>query len=346
MSNTESPQLSGKVFRFLSAMHPALSKAERKRYAGFDPDQWYPWTQEVSSEFTDLMRRSPRDTSFARGFAYVAQRAVPEGRYIPTTALLQNMAKLPAAFRSPEGTGFLAAVDRPGHATVLYRGMPGFSNVCIAIQGELTQRLQASGAQSVVVKHGANCRVNGAETCDFEVEWTGESPPPDTSPVNLRELVGEEAQDEATAPVSAADEGGVAAVAQAQGAGAGGQQVHLSEPVQTAQPVKPAKATQVAQPAQPDTGATIVSVTELAEGQAGGSGDELFQQLRKRLAEADRQARLFAEAQQEIDKLRVELSRVRGQAEAEVAQAHKECSEAVQAASDLKRRIREIVGSD
>jgi hypothetical protein len=341
VSNTESPQLSGKVFRFLSAMHPALSKAERKRYAGFDPDQWYPWTQEVSTEFTDLMRRSPRDTSFARGFAYVAQRAVPEGSYIPTTALLQNLAKLPAAFRGPEGTGFLAAVDSPGHATVRYQGMPGFANVCIAIQGELTQRLQASGAQSVVVKHGANCRVNGAETCDFEIEWTGEAPPPDTSPVNLRELVGEEAVDEAAAAATPVAAGG----APAQQA-AVAQQAQTSETVEPTPKKQPKKAAQTAQPVQPDTGAAMVAATELAEGQAAGSGDELFQQLRKRLAEADRQARMFAEAQEEIDKLRVELSRMKAQAEAEVAQAQKERTEAVDSVADLKRRIQEIVGSD
>lgn len=338
MTNTETPQLSGKVFRFLSAMHPALSKAERKRYAGFDPDQWYPWTQEVSSEFTDLMRRSPRDTSFARGFAYVAQRAVPEGSYIPTTALLQNLAKLPAAFRGPEGTGFVAAVDRPGHATVRYHGMPGFANVCIAIQGELTQRLQASGAQSVVVKHGANCRVNGAETCDFEIEWAGEAPPPDTSPANLRDLVGEEVAGESAAPASSAAGG-----APAQQAAAAAQ----ASAAQHTQPA-PSKAatTTPDRTQQPAVGDAMPSATELAEGQAAASGDELFQQLRKRLAEADRQARMFAEAQQEIDKLRVELSRVRAQAEAEVAQARKECAEAVEAAAELKKRVREIVGGD
>ena len=92
-------QLSGKVFRFLSAMHPALSKSERKRYAGYDPDKWYPWTSELSAEFTELMRRSPRDTSFARGFAYVAQRGIPEGQYVPTGALLDNLGRLPAAYR-------------------------------------------------------------------------------------------------------------------------------------------------------------------------------------------------------------------------------------------------------
>jgi hypothetical protein len=148
-TSDDSPQVSGKVFRFLSAMHPALSKAERKRYAGYDPDKWYPWTPEISAEFTDLMRRSPRDTSFARGFAYVAQRAIPEGGYVPTPMLFDRIAELPAAYRGPEGSGFDSRVERPGRATVSYGGMPGFANVCIAIQGELTQRIQATGAQSV-----------------------------------------------------------------------------------------------------------------------------------------------------------------------------------------------------
>jgi hypothetical protein len=80
--------------------------------------------------------------------------------------------------------------------------------------------------------------------------------------------------------------------------------------------------------------------------QAASGSDDLFQQLRKRLAEADRQARLYAEAKDEIDKLRVELSRVRAQAEAEVAQAQKERNEVVAAMADLKRRIRESLGEE
>ena len=43
----ESAQISGKVFRFLSTMHPSLGKPERRRYAEFDPDKWYPWTPET-----------------------------------------------------------------------------------------------------------------------------------------------------------------------------------------------------------------------------------------------------------------------------------------------------------
>lgn len=307
-------------------MHPALSKAERKRYAGFDPDKWYPWTPEVSSEFTDLMRRAPRDTSFARGFAYVAQRAVPEGNYIPTTALLQHIGELPAAFRGPSGTGFEAQVDRPGHATVRYLGMPGFANVCIAIQGELTQRLQASGAQSVVVKHGSNCRVNGADSCEFEIEWAGETPPPDTTPANIGSLVGENGHAEAPAAAASAPQSGGGPAQQAAAA------------------VQAASQTPAASPAGGE--AFSPSTQAVDELQAAAGSEDLFQQLRKRLAEADRQARLYAEATEEIDKLRVELSRVRAQAEAEVAQAQKERNEVVEAMADLKRRIRESLGEE
>jgi hypothetical protein len=77
-----------------------------------------------------------------------------------------------------------------------------------------------------------------------------------------------------------------------------------------------------------------------------GTSEDLFIQLRKRLAEADRQARLYADAQQEIDRLRVELGRVRAQAEAEVAQAEKEKAEAIDSLADFKRRIRVVVGND
>jgi hypothetical protein len=310
-------------------MHPALSKAERKRYAGFDPDKWYPWTVEVSSEFTDLMRRSPRDTSFARGFAYVAQRAVPEGSYIPTTSLLQHIAQLPAAFRGPEGTGFDAQLDGSGHAIVRYAGMPGFANVCIAIQGELTQRLQASGAQSVVVKHGANCRVNGADCCEFEVEWSGETPPPDTTPANLGELV------DAIAPAGRSDQ------PQHASAGGGPAQHAAAAAIHAAAPSPLDSATPSAS-ASSSVAAASADLTDAQRGDAGG--DDLFQQLRKRLAAADRQARLYAEAQKEIDALRVELSRVKAQSEADIAQASGEREEAVKAAAELKRRIREMVG--
>ena len=331
----DGPQVSGKVFRFLSAMHPALSKSERKRYAGYDPDKWYPWTQELSAEFTELMRRSPRDTSFARGFAYVAQRAIPEGQYVPTGALLGNLDRLPAAYRGPDGSGFLVASDRPGHAIVRYTGLPGFANVCIAIQGELVQRMQASGAHSVVVKHRPSCRLNGADVCEFEVEWSGESPPAEARPVRTQEIVmdydryrmdmppagGARETDEPLAAPSKSPYGGSTVEASRAGATAG----------------------------YGNGGHSQMDVPQTHAAAGGGdlaSSDDLFIQLRKRLAEADRQARLYADAQQEIDRLRIELGRVRAQAEAEVAKAEKEKHEALDTLAEFKRRIRAVVGAE
>jgi hypothetical protein len=330
------PQVSGKVFRFLSAMHPALSKSERKRYAGYDPDKWYPWTAELSGEFTELMRRSPRDTSFARGFAYVAQRAIPEGQYVPTSALLDNLLGLPAAYRCPEGSGFEAVMDRPGHAVVRYAGMPGFANVCIAVQGELVQRMQASGAHGVVVKHRPTCRLNGADVCEFDVEWSGESPPAEARPVETQEIVMRYERQGVEVPLASSQlhEGGEPVEAVAKG--------YAGERMRASAPSVGFSASNggTLSHAQVPPGSHAAAANELA------SSEDLFIQLRKRLAEADRQARLYADAQQEIDRLRVELGRVRAQAEAEVAQADKEKNEALDTLGDLKRRIRAIVGND
>ena len=313
-------------------MHPALSKSERKRYAGYDPDKWYPWTQELSSEFTELMRRSPRDTSFARGFAYVAQRAVPEGQYVPTGALLDNLIRLPAAYRGPDGSGFDAQLDRPGHAVVRYSGMPGFANVCIAVQGELVQRLQASGAHSVVVKHRPSCRLNGAEVCEFEVEWSGESAPAEARPVRTQEIVMDYEHESYKMPSAGSSAGAEPLAASPRGYS------------QTDRPSSSAASYGVGNGgghSQAEmTHAQGISQADL------GSSEDLFIQLRKRLGEADRQARLYADAQQEIDRLRVELGRVRAQAEAEVAQAEKEKLEALDALAEFKRRIRAVVGND
>jgi hypothetical protein len=321
-------------------MHPALSKSERKRYAGYDPDKWYAWTAELSAEFTDLMRRSPRDTSFARGFAYVSQRAIPEGHYIPTSILLDNFDRLPGAYRGPDGSGFRATVDRPGHAIVRYSGLSGFANVCIAIQGEITQRMQASGAHSVSVKHRPTCRLNGADVCEFEVEWSGESAPAEARPVRSQEIMmdyerqgggGTEAPPPASAPSRDAGE----PMAASQGAFAS-----MEHSRSTTSSAAYSGGNGGGHSAMDLTSPTTGAGADLA------SSEDLFIQLRKRLAEADRQARLYADAQQEIDRLRVELSRVRAQAEAEVAQADKEKNEALDALADLKRRIRGIVGND
>lgn len=78
----------------------------------------------------------------------------------------------------------------------------------------------------------------------------------------------------------------------------------------------------------------------------GGSNDDLFVQLRKRLADADRQARMYAEAQSQIEALRVELSRMRAHAEAEIAAAARERDEATEAFAELKRRIRSTISDD
>jgi len=328
----EGSEVSGKVFRFLSAMHPALSKSERKRYAGYDPDKWYPWTPELSAEFTELMRRSPRDTSFARGFAYVAQRAIPEGQYVPTGALLDKLGGLPAGFRSPYGSGFDAQSDRPGHAVVRYAGMPGFANVCIAVQGEIVQRLQASGAHSVVVKHRPSCRLNGAEVCEFEVEWSGESPPAEARPARTQEIVMEYQRPSFQAPSGGASPRESAApMAAAPRTYTSGEQVRTSA---------------AANYSGSNGGGHMQAELHGQTAADLGTSEDLFIQLRKRLAEADRQARLYADAQQEIDRLRVELGRVRAQAEAEVAQAEKEKSEALDTLADFKRRIRVVVGND
>ncbi|MEE8311930.1 MAG: hypothetical protein V3R77_06715 [Candidatus Binatia bacterium] len=385
----ENPQISGKVFRFLSAMHPALSKGERKKYAAYDPDQWYDWTPEVSTEFTDLMRRSPRDTSFARGLAYVAQRAVPEGQYIPTADLLEHITCLPAAYRGPEGTGFHAELDKPGHATVSYGGMPGFANVCIAIQGELTQRLQASGAQSVVVKHAETCRVSGGEECRFDIEWSGEVPPSGAEATATKTLLDEELAasvsgnapaaepeppivatpqaneepprssviarlraDGPSAPQVAASAGGgaVAAAALAEQPGvSAAPEVAENVPVEVAPAPKPRpKSKRAAQDEAPaaDEGQLAAEMLASVGEDVDGSNDDLFVQLRKRLADADRQARMYAEAQSQIEALRVELSRMRAQAEAEIAAAAKERDDATEAFAELKRRIQSAISDD
>ncbi len=340
----EKPQVSGKVFRFLSAMHPALSKAERKRYAGYDPDKWYDWSAEVAAEFTDLMRRSPRDTSFARSFAYAAQRSIPEGHYVPTRQLLEYLGGLPAAFRASDGSGFHATLDRPGHAIVSYTGLPGFSNVCIAIQGELVQRLQATGAQAVNVRHAEMCRVSGAGECRFEVEWTSETPPAEARPVDARELVGEgfvtngdrppvpETAQATSAPPAASAAASPASAASQRAAAGSGRQAASSRTASAAVAAEPA--------------ASRVHTENGTTGELEVGSDDLFLQLRKRLADADRQSRLYAEAQAQIDSMRLEMARARAQADADVAKAQKERDEAHDALAELKRRIRAVIAED
>jgi hypothetical protein len=332
-ANPDTAQVSGKVFRFLSAMHPALSKAERKRYAGYDPDKWYPWTPDMSAEFTDLMRRSPRDTSFARGFAYVAQRAIPEGGYVPTRMLFERISRLPAAFRGPAGSGFDGHIDRPGHALVSYGGMPGFANVCIAIQGELTQRVQATGAQGVVVRHGKTCRVNGGAQCEFEIEWQGELPPANAHPIDEADFaatVGAEnpaARAEAVSVTTArTDRTMLEELAPPRAA------IEPVREIRDSQDPRDTSMTNSSHPAPPlDSDLT---------------GEDLFLQLRKRLSEADRQARLYNDARNEVERLKLEVARTRAQADAEIARAAKERDDALASMADLKRRIRALVADE
>jgi hypothetical protein len=336
-ANPEPAQVSGKVFRFLSAMHPALSKAERKRYAGYDPDKWYPWTSEMSAEFTDLMRRSPRDTSFARGFAYVAQRAIPEGGYVPTRMLFDQISRLPAAFRGPAGSGFDGRVDRPGHAVVSYGGMPGFANVCIAIQGELTQRIQATGAQSVVVRHSKTCRVNGSPQCEFEVEWSGEAPPANAHPIEEADLA---ATTGVESPSARADAIGAAR--------ARPDRTMLEELAPPRAAIEPVRETRDSRDSRDSRDASMTSTANQPPSPLDTdlTGEDLFLQLRKRLSEADRQARLYSDARSEVERLKLEVARMRAQTDAEVARAGKERDDVLAAMVDLKRRIRALVADE
>jgi len=305
-------EISGKVFRFLSAMHPSLSKAERKRYAGYDPDNWYPWTTEMSAELTELMRRSPRDTSFARGFAYVSQKAVAEGEYITTRDFLAHIGSLPSAYRAGDGSGFKAFLNGSGKALVSYSGMPGFSNVCIAVQGELQQRLDASGALSGQVGHGKVCRLNGDDHCEFELTWSGESAPAGARPANLSEFGGADAS---ARPAPAA---------------------------------KPATESKKPAPKKVEKVAVEVRESELPKPNAlpeidMGGGEDLFDQIKKRLAEAERQAKLYGEARAEIDNLNRELAQSRADFETSLAESESARADLGRELTALKEKIRGIL---
>jgi hypothetical protein len=316
----ESAQISGKVFRFLSTMHPSLSKPERKRYAEFDPDKWYPWTPDIAGEFTDLMRRSPRDTSFARGLAYAATKGLPEDSRLSPTDVVAGLATLPAAFVGPAGSGFEVSMERPGYAEVQYRGMPGFSNVCIAIAGELTQRLQAVGARGLDVRHGTGCRQQGADACRFEVRWSADpadrpAAPASDAASNARRMdrpVEAERPVEQTARVS-----------------------RFEEPAPPASPVSAAPARPVPPPPP-----RPVSAMPAPAAAGGGSADALFEQLRSRLVDAERVSTRHAELESHIaalDARQAELESALARAEADAQSARHELA-------DLRRRIRDLVG--
>lgn len=341
----ESAQISGKVFRFLSTMHPSLSKPERKRYAEFDPDKWYPWTADIAGEFTDLMRRSPRDTSFARGLAYAATKGLPEDTKLTPTDVVAGLQTLPAAFVGPSGSGFEVQIKHPGFAEVYYRGMPGFANVCIAIAGELTARMQAVGARGLDVKHGEGCRLQGAEACKFEVRWSAD--PGDAIPAAAP------APAPAAAPAPAPAERAYERPAERQS---------LTERVfqRPAEPPRMAAAASRIQPTEdfrfddaPPVQATARTVAPppprpaaaaaapAAPAPAGdGSAADLFDQLRSRLVDAERQAARHAELEAHITALEAHSA----QLEAALAEAQAEATSALQALADLKHRLRQLVG--
>ncbi|MFN2425845.1 MAG: hypothetical protein ABR587_05310 [Candidatus Binatia bacterium] len=309
----ESAQISGKVFRFLSTMHPSLSKPERKRYAEFDPDKWYPWTADIAGEFTDLMRRSPRDTSFARGLAYAATKGLPEDARLSATDIVAGLPTLPAAFVGPSGSGFEVNMDEPGIAEVLYRGMPGFSNVCIAIAGELTQRLLAVGARGLDVKHAEGCRLQGAEACRFEVRWSADAGDRAEPSGRSTERVFErpvESSSRASSQVSERSRNDDAA---------------------------PPRAAVSARPAPPPAAAVHAPT---AAPSTGNSAEDLFEQLRSRLVDAERQTARHTELESHIaalDERAVELEAALTAAQADADAARGELAE-------LKRRLRELVG--
>jgi hypothetical protein len=326
----ESAQISGKVFRHLSTMHPSLSKPERKRYAEFDPDKWYPWTADIAGEFTDLMRRSPRDTSFARGLAYAAIKGLSEDDKLSPTDVVAGLATLPAAFAGPSGSGFEVVMHHPGFADVFYRGMPGFANACIAIAGELTQRLQAVGARGLDVKHAEGCRLQGGDACKFEVRWTADTgeraaaaPAPSPAPERAFERPAERPLER---PAERVFERPSESPLR-----------RPSDALRFDDPPAP-RATVSARPAPPPLRPQSAPPTAAAS--TGNSADDLFEQLRSRLADAERQTTRHTELEAHIaalDARATELENALAEAQAETAAARS-------ALADLKRRLRELVG--
>lgn len=327
----ESAQISGKVFRFLSTMHPSLSKPERKRYAEFDPDKWYPWTPDIAGEFTDLMRRSPRDTSFARGLAYAATKGLPEDTKLTPTDVVAGLQTLPSAFVGPSGSGFEVDIKYPGFAEVFYRGMPGFANVCIAISGELTQRLQAVGARGLDVKHGEGCRLQGGEACKFEVRWSADP------------------GDKVAAPAAAPAPAPAAAKTFERPVEKPAERVFerpVEAPRPPAEPLRfddapPVRAASAARSVPPPPPRPVAAAAAPAPAPAGnGSAEDLFEQLRSRLADADRQSARQAQLEEHISALEARSA----QLEAALAEAQAEAQAAVQALADLKHHLRQLVG--
>lgn len=318
----ESAQISGKVFRFLSTMHPSLTKPERKRYAEFDPDKWYPWTSEIAGEFTDLMRRSPRDTSFARGLAYAATKGLPDDSKLSPTDVVAGLATLPAAYVGSSGSGFDVHMERPGFAEVLYSGMPGFSNVCIAVAGELTQRLQAVGARGLDVKHAEGCRLQGAEACRFEVRWSAD--PGDR-------VAAPEAQRAAERPAEPAPERIFERPVESA--------PRAAESLRFDDAPPPPRSSIPPRPAPPPRVAPAPASEPAAAGN-GHTAADLFEQLRSRLVDAERQTARHSELEAHIEALEARGA----QLEEALASAEAEAQQAREALDDLKRRLRDLVG--
>lgn len=351
-------EISGKLFRFLSAMHPSLSRAERQSFAEYDADSWYPWNEETARRFNELMRSAPRDSSFARGFAYVAQKAIPEGRYLSVSELLEYLDRLPAAFRGEYGSGFEVRLEEPFKARISYVGMPGFSNSCIAVAGELAQRLQASGGKGVRVRHVEGCRLQDEERCNFEVTWKSEADPRGAELMAASSLLGEEDQlDEEVQdllvpetdrdlrePVSAenwnfADEA------------LSGEDAPLQEDAPPAEPVPALVQESLQEPVQAQVVAGIaggLAEAGLAEAVLSGnvsatSGDDLFGMLKQRLEVADRQAALYEQARGEIDLLRSELNRAGEEHRRALDEAEQRTNETRVQLAALKDNIRKLV---
>lgn len=356
----ESAQISGKVFRFLSTMHPSLSKTERKRYSEFDPDKWYPWTADIAGEFADLMKRSPRDTSFARGFAYAATKGLPEDVRLTPTQLVGELATLPAAFGDGSGSGFEVSMENPGFASVSYRGMPGFSNVCIAILGELTQRLQSVGAKGLEVKHTAGCRLQGADACNFEVRWAADAG--DVVPESARSSAAPAAAVSPSAPAAgrgaperpapvrapeaprpaprpAHEAPPISELASARAASSSGPRPAEPGPSRSAaatpSPASSAAEPVAAAPAPVAAAAPAVAAAPVAAPSSTASGansaQDLFDQLRSRLVDAEQQATRHLELETRIATL-----------EAALAAAEAEARFAGQALADLRQRLRDL----
>ncbi len=336
----ESAQISGKVFRFLSTMHPSLSKAERKRYAEYDPDKWYPWTGDIAAEFTDLVRRSPRDTSFARGFAYAAQKGLPEDVKMSAGELVRDLATLPGAYTDGSGSGFEVKLEGPGRALVTFGGMLGFTNACIVVLGELTQRLQAIGAKGLDVKHAEGCRLQGNEACHFQVQWSAHNDPAGLAtavaarPASTPAAVAPAAPEPAPAvrePVAAAPRPAPAPPTPVSAAAR-----PSASPSRSDAAAEPAAPPRAARPSAPPAPRPAPSSEAAA---AGGSAQDLFEQLRVRLIDAEQNASRHIELEAHIAELEDELARVGDDLEASRADTRA----AREALEDLRRRVRDLV---